>query len=367
LIHLRITTINLLRLWLAQTLVHPLEGVTFGDWLRLLRRERFRVDPLCWPRALWITGLSLWNSLAARVVERRFGAAIGATRVEAPLFVLGHYRSGTTYLCDLLRLDPRFGGTNRYEAFNPRTFLGTERWLAPIVELFMLPRRVQEDEVAFMNLTQLSPYMDWCFPRSRHGYGRYLAFRDAEAAEAAAWSAALVRFLKSLTLKHGRPLVLKSPPHTARIGLILRSFPDARFVHIRRDPYAVFASTLGLLRAVRPVFRLQRGPRQVDVEAVLRTYTAMYDAYFADRALVPSGQLVEVAYEDLERDPVGQVRAIYDGLSLGNFESVRPALESFLAANAGFRKNRHRPLDDATRRRVAEAWSRSFEVWGYPR
>jgi hypothetical protein len=77
---------------LAQILVHLLEGMTFGDWRRLLRREHFRIEPVCWPRAAWITGLSPVNSIAARAVRRRYGAAIEATRVEAPVFILGHCR-----------------------------------------------------------------------------------------------------------------------------------------------------------------------------------------------------------------------------------------------------------------------------------
>lgn len=359
--------IYLFRLLLAMTLVHPLEGITFGDWLRLLRKERFRISPICWPRAGWLTGMSLWNSLAARSVERRFGPAIRTTRVEAPVFILGHYRSGTTHLHELLSHDTRFASPNRYQTFNPRTFLGTQSWLSPIVEPFMLPRRVQEDEVAFMVLTQLSPYMDWCFPRSRDGYGRYLTFRGAEADEVAAWSAAMDYFLKSLTLKMGKPLILKSPPHTARMRLLLDVFPDARFIHIRRDPYAVFVSTIGLLKAIRPVFRLQRGPKEIDVEAVLQTYATMYSAYFADRETVPSSQLVEVAYEDLERDPIGQLRTIYEQLSLADFEPARPAIESYLASIAGYRKNRHPNIDDDTRQRIARAWSQCFDAWGYPR
>jgi omega-hydroxy-beta-dihydromenaquinone-9 sulfotransferase len=177
----------------------------------------------------------------------------------------------------------------------------------------------------------------------------------------------MVGFLKALTLKSGRPLILKSPPHTARMKRLLDLFPDARFIHIRRDPYTVFLSTVGLIKAVRPIFRLQRGRPEIDVDAILRTYTTMYDAYFTDRLLIPPGQLIEIAFEDLDRDPLGQLRAIYDGLSLGDFEPARPALESYLASIAGYTKARYKPLDDSTRQKVAAACSQSVDAWGYPR
>ncbi len=359
--------IFLFRLLLARTLIHPLEGVDFGAWVRLLRRERFRVDPVYWPRALWITGLSVGNSAMAWAVARRFGPAVEATPVKAPVFILGHYRSGTTYLHELMALDPRFSSPSRFQTFNPRTFLGTESWLKPLVEPFMLPRRVQEDEVASMVMNQLSPYMDWCFPRSRSGHGRYLTFREADPEEVATWSRSLLGFFRALTLRSGRPLLLKSPPHTARVALLLRIFPDARFIHIRRDPYAVFVSTVGLLKDLRPVFGLQRSPKEVDVDAVLQTYATMYDAYFADLAAVPPGQLVEVAYEDLERDPIGQLRGIYERAALGDFESIRPAVEAYVGSIAGYQKNRHPRLDDATREKIAQAWARCFDAWDYPR
>ncbi len=357
----------LLRLMLARTLFHPLEGVTFGRWLRLLRRERFRVSPSCVPRALWVTAMSLVNSPAARAVDRRFGREIDAAHVEAPIFILGHYRSGTTYLHELMATDPRFASPSRFQTYNPSTFLATERWLGPIVEPFMLPRRVQEDEIAPLNLGGLSPYMDWCFPDSPVGYERFLTFGDASPEERAEWSAEFSRFLKMLTIRHRRPLILKSPPHTARAGLLLDLFPDARFVHIRRDPFAVFVSTIGLLKALRPVFQLRRWPREIDVDAVLKTYRVMYDSYFQDRERIPPRQLVEIAYEDLERDPIGQLRVIYDGLALPDFEAVRPAIEAYIASIAGYQKNRHPKIDDATRRRIVAAWSRTFDEWGYPR
>ncbi len=304
-----------------------------------------------------------------RVASRRdSGPRYGRTKVDAAaVFILGHYRSGTTYLHELLSLDPRFASPNRFQTFNPRTFLGTERWLKPLVEPFMLPRRVQEDEVAYLVLTQLSPYLDWCFPRSPTGYGRYLTFRDAAPEETAAWLEGLDYFVKALTLHTSKPLVLKSPTHTARVRLLLKLYPDARFVHIQRDPYKVFISTIGLLKAVQPVVRRQGGPRAVDVDEVLRVYTEMYDAFFDDRASIPPGQLIEVVYEDLARDPVAQVQSIYESLSLGDFASFRPTLDAYLATQADYRKTRHPDLDPELKARIALAWSRSFHAWGYSR
>ena len=100
-----------------------------------------------------------------------------------------------------------------------------------------------EDEFATCAASLMSPYMLWSFPRCQARYERYLTFRDVPDAEVARWKNTLLRFVKKLTLKQDRPLLLKSPPHTCRIKLLLELFPDARFLHIHRDPYTVFQST----------------------------------------------------------------------------------------------------------------------------
>src|SRR5205823_7052190 len=125
--------------------------------------------------------------------------------------------------------------------------------------------------------------------RASH-YDRYLTFKDVPAREIDCWKAALVKLLKKLTLKYDRPLILKSPPNTARIRLILETFPDARFVHIHRDPYVVYQSTLHLNRKMWENNALQR-PDQATVHGrVVRQYTEMFDAFFEERSLIPAGQ-----------------------------------------------------------------------------
>jgi hypothetical protein len=367
-----------LREWFNRSLVHPLEGMTHADWRALRRRPGHEVDPEYWPKAAFQGAVSRSNSITARREAERFGAEIEAARVAPPVVILGHYRSGTTHLHNLLATDRRFAFPTLFQAFNPHTFLTLERHVAPIADRLMLRRRPQdevalgagvpnEDEMALMATTCLSPYLGWTFPRSGHDYGRYLTFRDVPAEDVARWKAALLHFLKKLTVRHGdRPLILKSPPHTARIRLILDVLPDARFVHIRRDPYAVFRSTRHLHAVVAPFFRLQCGGPAGGDDDILATYAAMHDAYFTDLPLIPPGHWCEVGYEDLERDPIGEMRSIYERLGLPDFDAGRPALEAYLGTIADYRKNDHASLDEPTRRRVAEAWGRCFAAWGYP-
>ena len=162
-------------------------------------------------------------------------------------------------------------------------------------------------------------------------------------------------------------MVFKSPPHTARIRLLLELFPDARFVHIHRNPYDVFGSTRHLIRFVQPVFRLQECPPPDGDDTILGVYSEMYDAFFEERGLIPAGRSCGVGYEDLEREPVAVVGSIYEALGLTGFDELRPGLEGYLTSIVGYRKNRHDELPDPLRRRIAHEWGRSFDEWGYDR
>jgi hypothetical protein len=358
----------------ARHVFHPLQGMTLGDWWAFLRRHRFAVDLQHLPRALIQTALSASNSVNARIERGRFGRRIEAARVEAPLFILGHYRDGTTHLHNLLALDPQFAAPTLFQVFNPHTFLSTERWTAPIVDRLIARRRCldemaqgagmpSEDEFALCTMTGLSPYMGWCFPEDGVAYDRYLTFREAQESEVARWGHALTTLLKKLTVRFGRPLVLKSPPHTARMRLLLGLFPDARFVHIHRNPYIVFSSTRHMIRAGQPLYHLRDGPLQDGDDGIISVYTEMYDAYFEERGLIPNGRLCDVGYEDLELEPVAVIGSIYESLGLSGFEELRPRLEGYLAPIAGYHKNRHDELPEPLRRRIAQDWGWSFDEW----
>ena len=113
------------RATLVRWLFTPLAGVPFDDWAEVLARRGPRIAPRYWPRAAFTTAMSLLNSAFARR-ERRYDRAVDAQRVEAPVFILGHHRSGTTHLWNLLATDERFSTPTVLQSVFPRTFLSFE-------------------------------------------------------------------------------------------------------------------------------------------------------------------------------------------------------------------------------------------------
>jgi len=350
-----------------------LPGTTLAGWLRLLRENRFAIAPSCWLRALMVSLQGIRNTYE----NWAHGATRKEAHIEPPIFILGHWRSGTTHLHRLLTLDRRFAFPNVYETLFPHTFLSTETVDSRLFD-FLMPKwrpmddmewnihSPAEDEFAVCVSTGKSPCMGWAFPERREHYDRYLTFRDVPQREIAEWRRAFLSFLSKLTLKYGRPLVLKSPTHTCRIKLLLEMFPQAKFVHIHRDPYKVFQSSQRTFRVNFQLAHLQK-PRLDDLDDwIIAQYRKMYEAFFEERGLVPSGQFHEVRFEDLENDPMGQLRRIYAALGLPAFEACEPAVKRYIDSIAYYEKNSFAPLSDDLRDRIRSDWRPCFEEWDYP-
>src|SRR5437899_1807668 len=164
-----------------------LAGITLGQWLKLLRTD-LPMDASCFPRMVAITVQGIKNAIWARVERRRYGALLGGVKVQPPIFILGHWRSGTTHLHQLMAEDKRFAFPNTFQVTFPHTFLSTEAWEAPMATFFM-PRcrpmdgmemtlaSPQEEEFAMCASTWKSPCMGWVFPRQREQFAKYLTFR----------------------------------------------------------------------------------------------------------------------------------------------------------------------------------------------
>jgi hypothetical protein len=352
-------------------------GVTLGDWLGLLWDNGFRVPPRYWSKAAVTTLLSLGNSPLRWLEAALYSRRIAAQKVLPPLIVLGHARSGTTHLRNLLAVDSRFAYLSFPEAFHPHDFLLTAkvrsriyRWSMPstrgVDNVAWGPQAPAEEEPALCRVTFLSPLMSFVLPGRSEQYDRYATFRDVPSREVERWKVAFVRLAQKLTLKYQRPLIFKSPAHIGRIKLLLEIFPDARFVHIHRNPYAVYQSTRRLrsLGFARLPFQTP-DPAQLHGR-ILRQYSELYEAFFEERGLIPVGRYAEVGFEDLEKDSVGQLRRVYAELGLPDFETARPSLEAYVASLSGYKKTEHADLSPDVRADVAREWRRCFDEWNYP-
>jgi hypothetical protein len=223
----------------------------------------------------------------------------------------------------------------------------------------------QEDEMGLCNLTLLSPYIMMAFQGRRSEYARFFDFETATPAERDHWKATFVTFLKKVAYRSGKTLLLKSPTHTYRIPLILELFPDAKFVNIVRNPYAVFPSGVHLRTKLYEGNGLGRTNLAGLEEDVFLTYEHLFERFENDRRLLAPNQLHELRYEDLERDPVGELRSIYRRLELPNFEVLEADVTAQLDSIRKYRKNQYRPLEDSLKRRIYDRWRPTFERYGY--
>ena len=83
-------------------------GMCLGDWLKLLKLGRYRIHPLRVCMAGLITFFSAGNSVCALLQRLIYGRRIAAAEItQPPIFIIGHWRSGTTYLHELMVCDER--------------------------------------------------------------------------------------------------------------------------------------------------------------------------------------------------------------------------------------------------------------------
>ncbi|RMF91598.1 MAG: sulfotransferase [Planctomycetota bacterium] len=352
------------------------EGMTFTAWLRILAAHRFRVAPSRWAMATILLLVGIFNSVLAVIQKLIYGRAIARVRLaDDPIFIVGHWRSGTTLLHELMILDPEHAFPDTYACFAPNHFLISRRFLVPFLSLLMPKTRPmdnmefgwdkpQEDEFALCNQGIPSPYLSMIFPNEKRRYDAFLTLDDVSTTEKARWKGALLWFLQAVSLRNPKRMVLKSPPHTARIRTLLEIFPRARFVHIYRHPYSVFPSTINLWKRLWRDQGLQVPHFENLEEYVFETFLTMYEAFERDRELIPADRLTEVRFEDLTADPVKEMERIYRELDLGDFERVRPAIQEYADSHKNYKKNRY-TLPDELRREIDTRWAAFMERYGY--
>ena len=349
-----------------------------GDFFRLQKENRFRVSPLRFAMFGMVSGCAAMVSGLSLAQKIFRGRRIANTEIEqSPLFVLGHWRTGTTLLHELLAKDEAYSFPTTYDCFCPSHFLISRPFLRWIVSL-TLPRHrpmdnmnngidfPQEDEFALCALGAPTPYRRIAFPNHGPVHQNLLDMSDVPEREINKFRDSLKYFCQALTYRDQRRLLLKSPTHTGRIQFLNELFPEAQFVHLARHPYSVVPSTLHLWKSLDR-FQAFQIPKYTDeelLEFVLDSFERMYESYFEQRQILGERQLIEVRFEDLVKDPVQCISGIYDSLELSGFDEAKPRIESSVEQRKSHRINK-KVLPDSIRTAIDSRLKRYMDEFGY--
>jgi omega-hydroxy-beta-dihydromenaquinone-9 sulfotransferase len=354
-------------------------GMRFAGLMRLFARGRFAFTLNCIPDTLLLFLWVPWNSVLFWISEAKYNRRAETLALDQPpIFVIGHWRTGTTLLHDLFSVDPDLAYPTTYECFFPHHFLLTEGHLDKVMKV-LLPKkrpqddvpvgfdRPQEEEFGMMMLGQGTPYITHAWPRFGPADSDYLDFKGVSDKDRNKWADAYLWFYRRLFLKHGgKRLVMKTPANAARLKLLTKLFPDARYVYLARNPLNVFPSTVKLWRALYSVQGLHNPPRLdpwLD-DYVLDMFARLTEDYEKDKHLIPKDRLVELRYEDFVKDPVASMRDIYTRLDIPNFDQAEGQMREFLAERSEHKVSRYdMPLE--LKRKIVARLKPYIDRYGY--
>ncbi len=302
--------------------------------------------------------------------------------LKDPIFILGFYRSGTSYLHEFLTQDDRLGYHTVFQMIFPDMMLTSEKWMSPFLEslcrtfklhdpIHRIPLSFQypgeEDGTMTTALNPRGAQWGYFFPTiMEEHFQKYVLFETISDAEKEAWKRDFVFLIKKISIANqGKQLILKSPPNTARIKLLLSMFPNAKFVFIHRNPYDVYASNKRFWKVTYRIYAIGK-TRSVDVNAIiLNTYSEIMRKYLAEKHLVPKGQLVELAYDDFIQHPMDNMREVYEKLDLGDFSHCEAKMQAFVDRQKSFVRLKHE-LPEEEKKRVIEKLAPFIRHWNYP-
>ncbi|NHJ33170.1 MAG: sulfotransferase, partial [Asgard group archaeon] len=222
----------------------------------------------------------------------------------------------------------------------------------------------QEEENGIANLCGLSINLACVFTSRRDHYLKYGSFVDATPKEVEIWKETYLDYLRKLALKEkGKQLLIKSPALTQRVPLLLELFPNAKFIHIRRDPYVTFFSIKKLYEKLFPTYYLQTPVGDEDA-FILRIYNYTYRKFFSDYKMIPKENFIEVSFEDVEKDPMREIKKIYQQFKLELTPEYEKTLTDYIESIADYEKNVY-TITEEDREKIYSNCKDIIEKWSY--
>ena len=355
---------------------HPLFGISVRNWFKLLEKNK-GVDLRYFARGAFITFGSILTAPTRMLFKWKYEKKINDLKIETPpVIIIGHWRSGTTYLHELLSEDPQFCYVSLWNTLLPDSFLILE----PIKKFLsnFLPKKRPMDDIKVdidgpyeeeAGMAVLTPWSFFhCFHFAKNAEEQYLKsihFDKMKPDEKEEWKNNFEKFMKTVIYANNENrLLLKNPANTARIKMLLEIFPNAKFIHIYRDPIKVYLSTIKTRKRVLDKLALQDANEEELEKQVIENYKRLMNSFFEQKKLIPKDNIVEVKYEDLVKDPLKQIKKIYRTLKLPGLKNALPGMKQYLNRQKDYKVDVYK-FDEKIINHVKENWSFTFDIWGY--
>ncbi len=360
----------------SRNIQHPLFGISPKHWIQLIDQNggigRAYLD-----RAAFISIGSIALVPLRLLFHLTYQQKIKEYSIEKPpVLIIGHWRSGTSYLHELLSEDPQFCYVSLWNTLLPDSYPlleSSKQFLSnflpktrPMDNIEVEIDGPYEEEAGIAALSPWSFFHGLHFPKNaEEQYVNSIHYTHLSAEEKQEWVEMYEQFMKTVVYtNNGKRLLLKDPANTARIPTLLEIFPQAKFIHIYRNPYKVYLSTVNMRKKVLEKLALQRGDPQQIEHQVINNYKRLMTSYFEQKKLIPKDHLIEIRYEDLVKHPMETVKQIYSHLDISGFKKAIPGMNAYLERKKDYKTNVYR-IDDEIIQRVKKHWDFTIDRWGY--
>lgn len=319
-------------------------------------------------------------TLPMRIIENlKFHRKIKKTKIEKdPIFIMGYYRTGTTYLHLLFAKDKKLAFMSNLEGYAPLFYLSfsdltrklMEKSLPPTRPMDNVPLRLDEpieEEYAVGAASKYSLFNALIFPRKFEYFSRFLTFDECNAKDGEKWKRVYHRALQKVTYsKNGNQLILKNPPNAFKIKYLLELYPNAKFIYTYRDPYILWLSMYKFYLKTLEIFALQKWDYEKIKEGYMRNFNTMLTKLEETKHLIPPENYVEIKYEDFVENPIPFMKELYQKFHLEGYADVEPEFIAHFESQKEYVPNTWE-ISDEVIREVNEHWDAYREKYGYPR
>jgi len=355
----------------------PLAGYSLGTFVRVLWDNKFAVDLKYFHRFLYAVILMIIVTPLRFYQKIRFHRKIKNTEIkEDPIFIIGHYRTGTTYLMTLMAYDKSKGYVSNVEGYATLIYLGfpkLTKWIIesslpdvrPMDNVIMGAEEPTEEEYCLGTFTPYGYYTGFIFPRNFDLYSQFLTF-EGMPQHLRKWKKKYAYLVKMLTLGHnGKPLFLKNPVLSYKLKDILEMYPNAKFIHTYRNPYKVYSSTVKFFDEVFAIYTLQKWDKEKMKQDILKNFQLLYECHDRDLHLIPEENIVHVKYEEFIKNPSKMMEHIYSYLKLDGWDEYKDNMIAYAESQRREYVPNNHITDKDVIRRVNEHWDEYREKYGY--